>query len=70
MDLVEVKKEDLKWSQFHLKDGTVLRVRPNIVDVRRVRGQFTPEGDPLYIVKTGLAISTVAPEKLKKKWSK
>ena len=70
LDIVDVVKTDEKWSEYTLKDKSVLRVKPTVIEVRRARGQYSPEGDPLYTVKFGVAISTVAPQKLKKKWRK
>jgi hypothetical protein len=67
LDLVEITRATDAWSEYKLEDGSTLLVKPSLIDVRRARGQFTPEGDPLYIVKTGILISTRAPAKLKKK---
>jgi hypothetical protein len=66
LDMVEVVKSKELWSEYSLKDGSTLRVKPTIIEARRARGQFTVEGDPVYIVKTGLLISTVAPARLKR----
>jgi len=66
LDMVEIVKSEEGWSKFTLKDRTILRVKPTVIDVRRARGQFTVDGDPVYIVKTGILISTVAPGRLKK----
>lgn len=70
LDIVEVIKADEEWSEYTLKDKSVLKVKPFLVEVRHARGQFTPEGDPLYVVKFGVAINTIAPTKLKKNWRK
>jgi hypothetical protein len=53
-------------AEYKLDDGTTLRVRPVIIDVRRLTGQWQPDGDPVYVTKIGFAISTQAPAALRR----
>lgn len=56
------------WSEYELDDGTVLRTRLAVVDVKRAVGQFNPaNGDPIYIIQMAGISNTEAPEHLKKK---
>jgi hypothetical protein len=65
-ELRQVKSAKEEWSEFTLDDGTVLRVKPSVVDARWMKGQFGPDGDPLYLVRTNVVMSTIAPENLRK----
>lgn len=53
-------------SEYELDDGTILRVRPTVIDVRKLTNQWAPDGDPVYVAKIGFAISTQAPAQLRK----
>ena len=53
-------------TEYKLDDGTILRIRPVLVDVRRLIGQWAPDGDPVYVTKIGFAISTQAPAHLRR----
>jgi hypothetical protein len=47
------------WSEYELDDGTVLKTRTAIVDVKRAVGQYSP-------IQAASVINTEAPEHLKK----
>jgi len=54
---VEVEETTERWSQIKLKDGTTLRVKPIIVTVIRVKDQYDQEGNPVYVIKGGMAMA-------------
>lgn len=54
---VEVVEFKENWSVYTLEDGNVLRVRPVVVAVYAVPGETTPDGDPLYIIKSSLFVA-------------
>ena len=56
-----------QWSVYTLHDGTTLKLKPVVVNVLRVEGVFTPNGDPLYQANASLIIHTSAPESLRRK---
>lgn len=56
-----------EWSEYILEDGTKLRVRPILAEVLRVKGQYTPDGNPLYLTKASVVLSAQSPKKLRKK---
>ena len=64
---VEVNQSNEHWNQYLLEDGTMLRLKSVVTHVVRVPGEYTPEGDPLYIVKSGNIVTTTCPENLKRK---
>ena len=45
---VPVKEATERWSEITLTDGTVLRVKPNVMHVTRIDGQYDAEGNPMY----------------------
>ena len=64
VEIVSVKE---LWSECRLKDGTILRIRPVIAEVRRARNKFNELGEPVYFVKTALITSATVPKRLHKK---
>ena len=64
---VDVKKTTEAWSVYDLEDGTKLRVKPVVAEVQRVVGEYSSDGEPIYVVKTSLVLSTRVPKNLMKK---
>lgn len=56
-----------EWNQYMLEDGTVLRMRTILHDVYRLSHKFTPDGDPIYVVKTSNIVSPDVPAGLKRR---
>ncbi|MCJ2531839.1 MAG: hypothetical protein V3U30_00975 [Thermoplasmata archaeon] len=64
----EIVEEKTPWNTFKLDDGTVLKIRLNVLSVQRILEKWdVTTGDPSYIVKNDLTIRTRAPAKLKAK---
>ncbi len=51
---VEVLSAKEAWSEYRLADGTVLRVKPIMIDVSRVAEAQTADGDPVYNMRSTL----------------
>lgn len=51
-ELVDIKSLDEQWSEYGLKDGTTLRLKPVIVEIRKLKGQRDANGNPIYYVKS------------------
>jgi hypothetical protein len=49
-----------------LADGTTLRLKPVMIAVFRADGQFTPDGEPVYNMKSTLITDVRAPATLTK----
>ena len=62
--IVETREE---WSEFKLSDGTTLRMKPVVLEVRRDKGQYTASGDPVYHVKNSIVFDIRAPASLRGK---
>jgi hypothetical protein len=64
---VQVRESNERWSEVTLEDGTVLRIKPNVMSAVRVDGQFDPEGNPMYGIKAAHTVTIVSsPEHLRK----
>lgn len=61
-----VTKTNENWSDYTLEDGTIIKIKPVMIDVQRSKGQFNLEGDPVYLIKSGMIINTLAAPQLKK----
>jgi hypothetical protein len=65
---VPIKESSEPWSEVHLEDGTIFRLKAVVASVVRIDGQFDQEGNPVYVVKATQAVSIVeVPESLRKK---
>ena len=49
---IEILEAKERWSEYRLADGTTLRLRPVMIAVFRDDGQYTPDGDPVYNMKS------------------
>jgi hypothetical protein len=64
---VSVSESTEKWSEITLEDGSVLRVKPNIVGAIRIPGQYDADGNPVYALKANqTAIVTSSPPHLRR----
>jgi hypothetical protein len=45
----KITKEDLNDSEVILDDGSTIIVKPSIKDVKKIIGQTSPTGDPVYV---------------------
>ena len=58
---IEILEAKERWSEYRLADGTTLRLRPVMIAVFRADGQYTPDGDPVYDMKSTLITDVRAP---------
>lgn len=55
------------WSEYELDDGSVIRAKAVIVDVKRAVGQFNAvNGDPTYVLQLSVVSNLKSPDHLKK----
>ena len=66
-EIVDVDNMKESWSEFTLKDKTVLRLKPVLVEVRKLKNHFAANGDPVYFVKSTVVSDTKIPDNLKRK---
>lgn len=55
------------WSEYTLADGTVMRAKAALLDVKRAVGQYDPNGDPVYVLQAAIVTQINAPDELKRK---
>jgi hypothetical protein len=55
------------WSEYTLEDGSVIRAKAVILDVKRAVDQYSHDGNPLYILQFAFVNQVQAPDALKKK---
>lgn len=71
-DAVEVDfkivRED--WNEYNLEDGTRIRLKPVVVGIIRIPGEFDNEGNPVYVVKSSNVMSVSAAANLKREAGK
>jgi hypothetical protein len=62
----ETVKED--WNEYKLSDGSTLKVKTVLIGVRRLKNQYTPTGDPVYVITSHNVVRSLhVPEKLKRR---
>ena len=66
-ELIPVQQAQEGWSQYLLTDGSIVKIKMVVTDIFRVDGEYDPEGNPVYYVKSTNVLSVNAPEELKKK---
>ena len=55
------------WSEYALADGTVIRAKGVVLDVKKMVGQFNAEGEPIYVLQLTVVNQARVPEELKKR---
>jgi hypothetical protein len=64
---VAVTESTERWTELHLEDGTVMRVKPNVISAIRIADRYDQEGNPMYAMRGGqIAMVVSAPEHLRK----
>jgi hypothetical protein len=66
-ELIEIEKSTENWNEYTLADGTILRVKPVLLEVWRILDEYDPDGNPQYVLKTAALPVVRSPEALKKK---
>ena len=64
---VPIVESTERWTEVKLEDGSVLRVKASILSAIRVPGQYDADGNPMYALKSNVAMIVAdAPENLKR----
>jgi hypothetical protein len=65
---IPISKSTENFNEYALADGSTIRLKVVATAVLRLEGQYTPEGDPIYLVKNGQVVTVVeAPKAMRKK---
>jgi hypothetical protein len=55
------------WSEFTLADGTVIRAKAALLDVKKMTDQYNADGEPIYELQLAMVNQARVPDSLKKK---
>jgi hypothetical protein len=64
---IDISSSKDGWSEFILSDGTVLRAKAVVLDVKKMVDQYNPEGEPIYEMQLTMVTQARVPDHLKKK---
>lgn len=64
---VDIESSKDGWSEYSLADGTVIRAKAVLLDVKKMAGQYNADGEPVYELQVTLVNQARVPDKLKKK---
>jgi hypothetical protein len=48
---VELTESVERWTELKLSDGSVIRVKPTILNITRIDGRYDAQGNPLYALQ-------------------
>jgi hypothetical protein len=65
-ELIEVQNASEQWSHYILADGSVIRLKPVVIEIWRVIGEYDPEGNPLYVVRSRNVLAVTAPDEMRR----
>ena len=51
-----------EWHEYIIDDGTRLRIKTTVTRIRKT-SKFDKDGEPVYLVDTGMLVNTVLPKK-------
>lgn len=64
---VPIKESTERWTEIHLEDGAVLRIKPVVLSAIRVENQYDQEGNPIYQLKVNQLMTVASiPDHLRK----
>jgi hypothetical protein len=65
--LIDIQQSNEHWNNYLLGDGTVLKMKLVATEVWRIEGEWDPEGNPIYVVKSSNVVTVNPSEELRKK---
>jgi hypothetical protein len=63
---VDFKPVAEPWCEFACEDGTKLKAKLVVSEIVRIDDARTPEGDPVYVIRSSTILHAVVPDELKK----
>lgn len=55
------------WSHYTLEDGATMKMKVILLDVKRIEGEYSEDGNPVYQISAQYIMGIDAPDNLKKK---
>ncbi len=65
--LIDIQQSDEHWNQYLLSDQTVVKMKLVATEVWRVDGEYDPEGNPIYLIKSSNVVNINPPDELRRK---
>jgi hypothetical protein len=62
---VRILETTERFTDIKLDDGTTLRLKPVVMSVTRLDGRYDPQGNPMYAVQAGQAMTADVPDHLR-----
>lgn len=62
VEIVEIEEIIEKPMKIKLADGTILRIKVDVVEVAKFKGERALDGHPIYNVRSGTIISVLESE--------
>ena len=62
VEMVEIEEIIEKPMKIRLADGTLLRIKVDVVEVSKFKGERGPDGHPIYNVRSGTIITVLESE--------
>ncbi len=53
---VEIISQEELWNTYQLADGTVIRVKPIMKDIFKIKDKLGTDGKPMYITKADVVV--------------
>jgi len=63
VESVEIVHASEQWCEYHLSDGTILKLRPVVSEVWKVTGERDDEGNPKYIIQSTIVTAVSSQKK-------
>jgi hypothetical protein len=54
------------WNEYLVDDGTVVRVKLVVTEIARIDGEYDPDGNPAYLIKSANVTAISAPDELRR----
>lgn len=58
-EIVDIEEINEKPMKVKLADGTILRIKVDVVEVSKFKGKPGPDGHPIYNVRSGTIITVL-----------
>jgi len=63
---VAVTGQQEYWNTYLLEDGSKIRLKVVVKDILRIDGEYDPEGNPLYVLKSQQVLDVDSPDDLQR----
>ena len=69
VDALEIRFKGVReeWNEYDLEDGSIIRMKLVVTEILRVQGEYDPENNPAYVIKSGIIAVVKSPDELKRK---